>query len=391
MKITDAFVSTVQPTQQLMVYKDDEQPGFRLRVYPAGTKIWYLETRIRGRLYNRKIGSATLYKTREARSLAKQLIGELVQGVDSQSNLKDRDREAKKAASERRHAETIEQASNQYLSTVDLKPATLKYYRKLITRGLNDYGRKILCEVDADFIRRIYEEISARVTPLHATKCVRYIRTLRLWRELDNPVPTRMRMAASKPRQARLEPSDGSRIWAMLQPYLTTSPGAYLALMLLTGCRSSELSNLLVEQVDLSEGYFRLKETKNGRDHKVYLSHAASEIIAPFVKGKEPGEVVFIRSKEGRSVKERLQSQKPWSNHDLRKLFAIVAMEIGVPYPVIKAALNHSTGDVTLTHYAQATPSQLRSCWEKVATFYTGSTWNPSTSTKKPLSEPLSV
>lgn len=385
MKLTDAFAATVEPTESLVVYRDDEQPGLCLRVYPAGTKVWYLESRIRGRLYNRKIAPLAVYKTREARAIAKQWVGELIQGIDSQSDLKARDKAAKKEASLRRKAETIGQAAATYISTLPLKPATVLFYQKLVGNGLKPYANKILNEVDSDFIREIFDEISSRVTPLHATKCVRYIRTLCLWRELPNPVPNRMRLEGSKPRQARLDPQDGIKLWRHLSAASKTASGAYLAVMLLTGCRTNELSTLKVGQVDMAAGYFKLSNTKNGRDHKVYLSEKASEIVARFIKGKQPEDLVFQNAKEGRTVKEKLQGTKEWSNHDLRKLFAIVAMEIGIAYPVIKAALNHTSGDVTLAHYAHATPSQLRSCWDRIATYYTGQEWTASKTINEPL------
>lgn len=384
MKITDAFLAAVEPTEKLTCYRDDEQPGLTLRVYPTGQKAWYLELRIRGRLYNRKVGPSHVYKTREARTIVRQLIGELIQGVDSQAELKARDKAAKKEASERRKAETIELACERYIQSVELKPATITFYKKLLGNGLKPYAGKILKEVDPELIRQAFAEISERVSALHATKCVRFIRTLCLWRELPNPIPQRLRLATSKPRQARLDPGDGVRIWKELQASIKTPSGAYVAIMLLTGCRTNELSSLTVGQVDLAAGYFKLADTKNGRDHKVYLSEQASKVITRFVKGKKPEEVVFERAKEGRLARSRLQEKKEWSNHDLRKLFAIVAMEIGIPYPVIKAALNHTSGDVTLAHYAHATPAQLRACWERVAAFYT----RTECSTSKTINEP---
>jgi integrase len=388
MKLTDAFVSAVQPTESVVVYRDDEQPGFCVRIYPTGVKIWYFESRIRGRLYNRKIAPVAVYKTREARALAKQWAGELVQGIDSQKQLKERDREATREASQRRRAETLSQAADTYLRTVELKPSSVGFYKKLLQGGLKRHSNLILKEITPDDIREIAADISERNSPLQAGKCVRFIRTLCLWRELPNPMPNRIRLAASKPRQARLEPEDGAKIWKALQSLVRKPSGAYLAVMLLTGCRTSELSNLTVGQVDFGSGSFQLANTKNGRDHKVYMSAPVLAIVSRLSKGKQVHEPVFAESKEGRTARKNMAYGKQWSNHDLRKLFAITAMEIGVPYPVIKAALNHSTGDVTLAHYAHATPTQLRSCWDRVAAFYTREQCTNSQDLKT-FSEPL--
>ena len=387
MKLTDPIVASIQPSEKIESYRDDEQFGLTLRVYPNGTKNWYLEARLNGRLYNRKIAPVSVYKTREARMMVKQLIGELVQGKDAKLDRKQKLKAEREEAAKLRKAENIQKAHQKYVSTVQIKPSTVLFYKKLLENGLKPYSQTRLHEVDSDFIRSIFEEISSRVTPLHATKCVRYIRTLCLWRELPNPVPHRMRLESSKPRQARLDPQDGLLIWKRLQETPKRVSAAYLSVMLLTGCRTTELSTLKVGQVDLVAGYFKLADTKNGRDHRVYLSEPAAAIVARFMKGKDADEVVFTNAKEGRAIKEKLQDIKEWSNHDLRKLFAIVAMEIGIAYPIIKAALNHSTGDVTIAHYAHATPSQLRSCWERIGDYYTGkSKWND----LKTINEPLS-
>ncbi len=386
MRLTDQFVAAVQATTTNAVYRDDEQPGFCLRVTSAGAKSWYLEARIRGQLYNRKIAPASIYKTREARAIARQWIGELTAGVDSKAALKESEQQAKKDAVKRKNAETIGSAAEAYIKAVELKPATVLYYQKLAGNGLKAYAGKILKEVDAEFIKEIFAEISDRTSPKHATKCVRYIRTLCIWRDMPSPIPPRLRLASSKPRQARLEPQDGVSLWSSLKTRIKSESEAYVAVMLFTGCRTNELSTLKVGQVDLVAGNFKLENTKNGRDHRVYMCEQVEKIMGRFMKNKGPDELVFPHARTGRNVRERKNEQHNWSNHDLRKLFAIVAMEIGIPYPVIKAAMNHSTTDVTLAHYAQATPSQLRNCWARVADFYEGKTCTNSTLIKEPQS-----
>lgn len=388
MKLTDMFASSVKPTEKIEIYRDDDLRGFNLLVYPTGSKVWYLEARINHRLYKRKISSVQIFKCREARDICKKWIGELANGIDSKFDLRKRQKEAMIEAANSRKAETIQMASDAYLASMDLKKTTQRFYKTLMQGGLAPYAGKPLRDIDANWIREVSEKISETNTPIQATKCIKYVKSLCLWRELGNPIPPRMRLATPKPRQARLDPQDGIAIWGAIQPYIKTVSGAYLALMLLTGCRTGELSTLTVGQVDMLEGYIKLLDTKNGRDHKVYLSKKASEIVARFIEGKNSSDLVFPNADNGRLVIRRIKGDKDWSNHDLRKLFAIVSMEIGVSYPVIKAALNHSTTDVTLAHYAQATPSQLRACWDHVSAFYTETKCKTSTSINKQRSEP---
>lgn len=370
MKLTDQFVATVQPAAKVAFYRDDEQSGFHLRVSSMGKKVWALEVKIRGRQYSRTIGPATVYKAREARLLAKKIIGELIQGVDSIADLKTEEKARRQEALKRKSLETIGEASLAYVTTVKLKPATVAFYEKLTNLYLKDFANTPLRDVDGDWVREAFEKVSKGTSALQATKTVRYVKTLCLWRELPNPIPVRLRLATPKARQARLEPEDGRRLWVSLQGLLKHHYGAFTATLLLTGCRTSELSSLRVQDVDLVAGYFKLYDTKNGRDHKVYIADVTASVLSPFLKGRKPSDLVFAGSGEGRATQRILQGTKTWSNHDLRKLFAIVAMEVAIPYPVIKAALNHSSGDVTLAHYAQATPAQLRACWERIAAYF---------------------
>lgn len=370
MKLTDKFAATVLPTNKITYYRDDTVRGFCLKVMPSGNKIWFLYLRVYNKLLNRSIGTTKVFDVKEAREIARQWASELIRGIDTKGDIRERAAAEIRERIEQSKGISIFDAAHQYVAVIKLKPSSIKYYLKLLNSGLKPYHNVKLNTLDFDWVRVHLEIIDKRTTPLHAAKCIKFLRTLCLWKDINSPIPSRIRMATSKPRQARLDPTDGVKIMAALKAGPKTAPWLYTTVMLLTGCRTEELSMLTVDKVDLVEGFFLLPNTKNGRDHKVYLSKECSVIIQKLIKNKEPKARVFEGAKEGRVSKENLQHIGPWSNHDLRKLFAIVATEIGIPFPVIKAALNHSSNDVTLSHYAHATPSQLRNCWERIAEYY---------------------
>jgi len=372
MKLTDQFALNVEPTAKIEFYRDEAVRGFCLKVTPNGSKTWFLYTRIHTRLLNRSIGSIKTFTAKDARDTARQWTSELIRGIDTQGSIKERQIAERKERIEASKRGKIFQVATEYLATVPIKQSSIEYYQTLLNTGLKPYHHMVLADIDFDWVRITLDAISKKTTPLQAAKCIKFIRTLRFWKDLSSPIPSRIRMATSKPRQARLEPSDGAKIWAALKAGPKNTSWLYIRALLLTGCRTEELSTVTVGQVDLASGYFQLANTKNGRDHKVYLAKETSKVFEKMMKNKEPSDLVFDVANDGRSCKNSLQHIKTWSNHDLRKLFAIVAMEIAIPYPVIKAALNHSSGDVTLAHYAHATPSQLRACWERIAEFYTG-------------------
>lgn len=375
-RLTDTFVGTVTPpAKDRKYYRDDDQPGFGLVVFSSGTKRWIYEAEVFGKLVRRVLGDHTMYTAKQARMIAREVSGELRQGIDRFAISKRKVEEDKAVAIaelKKSQTPTIETVVEEYLRKSDLKPETHRFYTNLLLRELSPYATKKLQFITNDDIEKIYTEISELRSPIRATKAINFISTLCTFKRWETPIPKGFKKASPKARKARLEPTDGVKVWDALQEILSHVSGAYLATMLLTGCRTAELNRLTVGEVDLVAGYFTMADTKNGSSHRVYLSEAAIGVMHQFIEGREADELVFEGADDGRYARNRVEGLPKWSNHDLRKAFAITAMETNVQYPVIKAALNHTTGDVTLSHYAQATPSQLRTCWNKVSDFYTG-------------------
>ena len=386
-KLTDQFAASAKCPEgkDRHYFRDDHLPGFALLVWSTGNKVWYFNARINYKLYNRKLGSLSVMNCHQARQAAKQVAGQLTAGVDVVSERRKQELEKIEQRKAIKAATTIAQATAKYFVESDIKATTIKFYSKLLGNGLAQYATVPVCSIDGDWITEVYKEISDRVSPLHATRCINFVRTICLAEGYDNPIPTRLKKAQSKPRQSRLEPSDGRELWRALAPHTNTSSGAYLAVLMLTGCRTTELSALTVRDVDMAEGCFKLPDTKNGRSHKVYMSDVVAQIIGNMVKGKGDTELVFRRANGGRETRHKMAYHKTWSNHDLRKMVAIAAIDLEISYPIIKAMLNHSTTDVTIKHYAHATPSQLREAWQKITDHYTEKKCTTSTSTKPTL------
>lgn len=377
-RLTDTFAATVQPpATDRVYYRDDDQPGFCLIVFASGTKRWAYEAKVFGKPVRKVLGDQTVYTAKQARMIAREVAGELRQGIDRFAVAKDKaaaERAAAEASLRKQSTPTIAKVVEEYLSKSTLKPETQRFYSNLLARELSKYATMKLEHLTSDDIERIYTEISEERSPIRATKAITFLGTLRTFKRWDNPIPKGFKKVLPKPRRARLEPSDGIKLWGALRERMGTPSAAYLATMLLTGCRTKELNDLTVGDVDLLAGHITLPDTKNGTSHRVYLSDAAIKVIAPMLDGREASELVFKGADAGRHARKLISGFPVWSNHDLRKAFAITAMEVGISYPVIKAALNHTSGDVTLAHYAQATPSQLRACWNKVSDYYTGAT-----------------
>jgi integrase len=139
----------------------------------------------------------------------------------------------------------------------------------------------------------------------------------------------------------------------------TAGPDDYSAivrLLLLTGCRASEIAGLVWDEVYSDRIVLSPERTKNGRQHSISLTPTMRTILAS--RERRPGkDHVFGRRLDGpftgwgeskaaldARIKAAGIAMKPWVNHDLRRTLATGMGELGVAPHVIEALLNHVSG-----------------------------------------------
>jgi integrase len=137
--------------------------------------------------------------------------------------------------------------------------------------------------------------------------------------------------------------------------------GSVVKLLMLTGQRATEISDLRWPELVGDEIRLPGERTKNHRAHTVPLNKAAQKILASVPQRTKPNgtqrELVFGSGEGGFSgwskAKEQLDERiaettgepvVPWRIHDLRRSFATHAAEIGIQPHIIEAVLNHVSG-----------------------------------------------
>ena len=122
--------------------------------------------------------------------------------------------------------------------------------------------------------------------------------------------------------------------------------------------------------MDLNGAKVIFRDTKNRKNHTVYLSHQALEIVRRHIKEKEASDPLFALSdprKHLAAINERAGVQV--SPHSLRATFATIAEGL-VSYATLKRLVNHvPSGDVTNEFYIGMGEVQLRAGWQAVADF----------------------
>ena len=143
---------------------------------------------------------------------------------------------------------------------------------------------------------------------------------------------------------------------------------------LFTGLRKTEIMSLKWEDIDLRSRTLTARNTKNHRDHTLPLPDFLVRLLRerkPDV-GKSthvfPGKDLTGRIRDIDDSRFRVieESGIAFTIHDLRRTFATIAAEMGIPPYLLKKLLNHKSGDVT-EGYVISTVEVLRSSVQKIA------------------------
>lgn len=351
------------PVQQVLY--DERLPGFGVRVYPSGRKVFILRYRLGGRnprlLTIGQYGPYTLDKAREEAQRALLSVRERVDPLDA------RERERK--------AITMAEFADVYL---ELHAKRKKRSWKEDERRLRTYvkpalGRHRLLAISAGDVAALHNRISERA-PVEANRVVALVSKVfsvaveRNFLPGEHPNPARG--VDANPEHSRnrwADETEAPRLLAAIakedDPYIR----AAFLLFLLTGLRRSELLSLRWGQVDLARREIFLPTTKANRPHRLPLSRAALRVLAtiPRVEGNDH---VF----PGRDRARRYDLKRPWVRvranaglenfrlHDLRRTVGSWLATAGkASLPLIGKVLNHSNASTTQI-YAHIADNSVR-------------------------------
>ena len=341
------------------VFWDSELLGFGVRVYPTGRKVYVVQTRAGGRDGKRvTVGRHGVISPEEARRRAALIVARIKAGEAPIPE---------PIAVTQANGPTVADLAAAYLRevvAVRLKPASAKSYRCTIEKHiLPVLGRKPALSLDHAAVSAFHHSLSK--TPTAANRAVEML--FRIYRaaeerelipEGSNPC-RQIAMNRQRRHERFLTDEEFHRLGEVLDE-AEESGGAIMyaamaiRLLLLTGCRKSEILNLHWDHVDPEARELRLPDTKTG-PRTVQLSPAASDVLAriPRVEGNPhviPGALngnsmtglqrywVKIRERAG------LEDMRL---HDCRHSFASRALALGESLPMIGRLLGHSQVQTT--------------------------------------------
>ena len=332
------------------IFWDRDLPGFGVRVYPSGAKVYVVQTRGQGQSRRITLGRHGSLAPDDARRSAARII----------ARIKAWDEPEAAAPSD---AVTVAEFARRYLEehvAVRCKPRTRVLYGAVVRRHLvPTLGETPVSDVSREQVAALHYGL--RETPYAANRAVNLLAQI-----LDaaqeqalrppgagNPCRSIERFG-ERSHERFLSEEEIRRLGMVLEEASGgaggASPAAVAAihLLALTGCRRSEILGLRWDHVDLKAGELRLPDSKTGA-RTVPLSPAAVQVIAEL--SRIPGNPWVIPGRNSGAPLRNLQY--PWEIlraragledvriHDLRHSFASRALALGEGLPIIGELLGH--------------------------------------------------
>jgi integrase len=352
--LTEAGVRALKPADKQFKVMDSSTPGFGVLV-SGKSKSWIVVHGPKRKL--RVLGKFPDLGLADARRSAKSIMLSPDEKPDSPK---------------------FAEAARQFLDTQDhLAAITRRDYQRLMnTRFVPALTHRRLADIETRHVTAILDELADR--PGERKYAHSVIRRFFKWAvgrrlidrsplegfDVPKPVASRDRVLsdhelkciwqACEPREgvgdAAVEPGRSDQ--ATFSQPISPTFAAIVKLLILTGQRKSEITNLQTSWINDDHITLPKEITKNGREHQFPIGPLASSLIASVVSSRENGLLFPARglecspfngfSKAKLALDNKLGPDfKPWTIHDLRRTFATNLAGMGVRIEVTERLLNH--------------------------------------------------
>jgi integrase len=335
------------------IFFDPTLPGFGLRLRrAAGGKMlrsWICQYKRHGKSRRLLLGSADVLSLETARTAAKKMLAKVALGEDPQ---------AAKADRRAKDQHTLRAVAAEFLIAREgeLSPRTLAEFRRYLTdphyfgplhtRPIDTIERRDIAACVVTVTRS-----SGAVTAARARTAIGAMFTwcMRMGLAESNPTIGTIRPDEGPARERVLSDDELVAVWHACGD---DEYGRIIRLLIMTGCRRSEIGDLRWSEIDLERGTLTIpsERSKNGRAHTLPLTSLTREILKS-VPHRVTRDQLFGARSHGYtlwSIDKRALDQrsgvKDWLVHDLGRSVATRMADLGVAPHVIEAVLNHVSG-----------------------------------------------
>ncbi|MCJ2033172.1 tyrosine-type recombinase/integrase [Methylobacterium sp. J-068] len=400
-KLTKKIVDAAGPREAPFFLWCTDLPGFGVRVFPSGRRVYYADYRTRAGTRRRmSLGAHGKLTVEEARKLAIVTLGDVIRGEDP----------AEERAT-RRGSMTVAELCDAYLAAADAglvmgkggkakKASTLYVDRGRIERHIKPLlGKKLVVDLTQPDVQRFVRDVQAGKTAgivktgLRGKAVVEggagtAARTVGLLggilsfaiseRVININPAAGVRKPAGKKRTRRLSAEEygslGKAIAEMLEGAEERwQAAAGVRLLALTGCRLGEIVKLRWSEVDRANHCLRLEDSKEGASVRPVGSAVLGLLDelqrapgSPYVLPAARGSGAFTSLDD---ALERIMARAELDGvtaHTLRHSFASTAGDLGYSDSTIGAMLGHAGSTVT-SRYVHHLDAVLIAAADRVA------------------------
>jgi len=341
---------------------DTELVGFGMVVYPSGRRAFVVQYYLpdgREQRYtlSKPFGVATI---EEAREEARQLLAGAKVGLSPLV-----------ARQEKRGAMSVAAWIDEYLADVVRRKRSARDDRHYLGIAREKWGRLLLTELTSKHVSKVFQAIAASGKRTAANRFLASVRAClqAAWR-LDlissNPAAKVRALPEGAPRSRVLSEAELGRLVKAVDALKDPHVRAAFVLLIVTGCRLSEVLRAKWEDVDLDGGLWRIPRAKSGRVEVIPLPGSVVALLRTLPR---VGSLVVPGCRD--PDKRRPDLSGPWDKlrkaarlegvhvHDLRRTAGLaVARSAGLH--VASRYLRHSDIRVTQRHYAPLGIDELR-------------------------------
>lgn len=409
-KLTKRFVESLRPTGKDRVVWDDKMPGFGLRVQPTGIRSYVVQYRNAQRRSRRlTIGKHGAVTAEGAREIARRILNEVHDRKDPRDPVAERRALIK--------APTMNDLLDQYLAEHVQKrnrPRTQEEIERLVARHIRpQLGKHKVAAVTRQDVAKLHRSLGS--TPRQANfvlaVCSKAFSLAEVWNmrpDGSNPCRRIERYPESE-RERFLSAEELGRLGSTLRlaesnglPWNINETGpkskhlpkaenrrtvysrvttAAIQLLLLTGCRLSEVLNLEWKRINYDDGTITLSGTKSDRMgnavRQVVAMNAPARKVLKSLPGPQSSPWVLPSRNDPARPLSKTAIEGAWQRikaaaeipdvrlHDLRHTVGTYAGQSGANAFLVRDLLRHKNLSMT-GRYVNRAPDPVRTLSDQV-------------------------
>ena len=382
MKFTERSIRDLRVESGRQIFFDDTVKGLVVKVSDSGHKAFYIFYRLgRGRKYPKQhlklgdVGQPPTLTVKDAQDRARELLGQVVQGLDPAKMIKEANTE-----------QTVKECLDLFLEEYvlhRLKPKTISLYGGIIKNHLVPaIGRLKVTSVTHRDIAAIHNKLKEK--KFMANRVLSLASKFFNWCESNGFRPRGNNPADGIEKyyeEVKSEFLDITEIEALndgirkmeAQGSFDPLAGNALRLLMLTGARLNEILSLKWANIDWAENMFKIsvKKVRGKSEERTLPLTDQIRTILLSMRGNEPTNDYVFPSEKSKSghieglrrpwdfVCAQSDLEGRWRKHDLRHAYASLGINTGIPIEFVQQLLGHS--DIRTTgRYAHKAPRVTR-------------------------------